>query len=168
MRITNVSSEALLVRFPHTPSSEHKIVPDAVPIRLPAPETHRKAYLGCPSLFCVIGNAVIPMIIDTGSSVSFLYSNHVNQGELERHIDGRSGCHPIFHTVTHPTLPALGVIHSIDVLVHGIQTTAQFIVLSSMAVSGILGIDWLKRYHARIDPRKGLITISGETFQLPR
>jgi predicted aspartyl protease len=167
VRITNVVDEALHVCFPHNPAAEHRIVTDAAFTHVFVQRNPRKGMLGCQRLSCLIGNAVIPMIIDTGSSVSFLSLNHVNEADLEKIVDCHPSCRPAFCAVTHETLPAVGVIHSVDVFIHDIQTTAQFIVLSSTSASGILGIDWLKKYNARIDPRKGLITIKGATFQFP-
>lgn len=168
VKIKNVADEALLLCFPYKSNSEPGIVKNGASTRVPARQKPSKTPSFCKRIPCVIGNAVIPMVIDTGSSVSLLYSNHVSQAALEQFVDLSSSCHPRLRTPTNDTTPANGVIHSVEVVVNGVRTTAQFIVLPSKCPWGILGIDWLKKHDARIDVRKGILTIGGEKVPFPR
>jgi hypothetical protein len=95
---------------------------------------------------CIIGQingTPLPLIVDTGASVSLLYMNLVESCSLEYLIDKSQECQVALRGIGDNIQNAIGVIHSVQLSIGSISTFGTFAVLPQVAEFGLLGIDWM-------------------------
>jgi hypothetical protein len=102
------------------------------------------------------------MIVDTGASLSLLYSNQVEVCSVGYLIDRREPFRVTLTGIADVASQAVGVIHSLEIDVGGVKTHGSFAVLEGAQVNGILGIDWLTLNHAMIDVADDSMVIQGK------
>jgi hypothetical protein len=119
---------------------------------------------GIRMLICRISGISIRMIVDTGSSASILYANHVTTLGLNRLVDVAPECRLMFATVA-ADATSIGMIHNTELVVGDVVTRVSLAILPGEGAHGLLGIDWLAHNHAIINTAKSCITIQGKSIQ---
>jgi hypothetical protein len=104
------------------------------------------------------------MVVDTGSSASLLYANHVTALGLDPLVDVAPECRLVFATVAGDAT-SIGMIHDTELVIGDVVTRVSLAILSVEGAHGLLGIDWLAHNHAIIDTAKDCITIQGKSIE---
>jgi hypothetical protein len=106
------------------------------------------------------------MIVDTGASLSLLYMNQVELCSVAYLIDRRRECRVVLTGIAEAAHQAVGIIHSLEIIIGGVTTRGSFAVLDGANVTGILGIDWLTQNRAMIDVADDSMLIQGRRIKL--
>jgi predicted aspartyl protease len=118
---------------------------------------------GVRRLTCHINGMSQQMIVDTGSSASFIYANQVTALGLTDLVDSAPRYRQTFSTVTGGT-KTIGIIHHIQLAVGDVVTIVSLAVLPGEMTNGLLGIDWLTQNQAIINTAKDCIIIRGKSI----
>lgn len=117
-------------------------------------------------VMCNIEGVDMVMLVDTGAQTSLMSLNQAEAANVLHLLDDRVEVR--ISGVTGHSEVCLGVIHEINVMVNGVQTTSRFIVQSTKHDTGILGADWIEHNHVTIDMASNCLIINGKTVPLIR
>jgi hypothetical protein len=105
------------------------------------------------------------MIVDTGASVSLLYTHHTDLCCVNYLIDRREECQILLSGVGDSLNQTIGMIHFVEIFIGDVKTTGSFAVVDKPDTMGLLGIDWLTRNKATIRIVEDEIEVGGTTFK---
>jgi hypothetical protein len=117
------------------------------------------------TILCKIHGKTLRMLVDTGASVSILYMNQVELCSVRYLVDEREPCKIHLVGVGGTKHQAIGVIHSLEIMVGDVKTFGTVAVLDQSEVAGLLGIDWLRQNNAIIRVTDDTMEIDGKVVQ---
>jgi predicted aspartyl protease len=99
----------------------------------------------------MVNGRPLRLILDTGASMSLIYTSQALACGIEGMIDRRPVCRIVFSAVDAQTRPSVGIIHAVPMSIGAWTSTAKFAVMDGDEQRGLLGIDWLLENAAVID-----------------
>jgi hypothetical protein len=125
-------------------------------------ETRRRP---SPAINCFINQRLVTFVIDTGASMSVLYTNQVSQCKVESRLDCSPTSQLCFAGADQGVLRTLGVVHDVELRIGSITTKQTFAIMPGVCQYGLLGMDWLCANNAVIDPVHNRMFIGTKVIQ---
>jgi hypothetical protein len=112
-----------------------------------------------------VNGTALPMIVDTGASMSVIYSLHALQCGVDWMIDSRPSTRIVFSGVQGTSDPAVGIIQALRITIGNLVTYISVAVIDGDFAAGLLGIDWMHANDVVIDIVNDCMHVGAEVIQ---